>query len=195
MKQCVRALEEILKILDIMRPKKKYPVFLGANKPMNKKTDVIETDAAKFIIEEAMKDDPRPLYIGMQGALTDLACAILMEPNICNKMTCIWVGGGDYPNGGNEFNLMNDVIAANIVFGSNMPLWQIPKYVYKQFTVSLSELQVKVMPYGEIGQYLLSSLLILIIRCLISKNWPHGEVWTLGDEGCICALLGRRSTR
>lgn len=19
--------------------------------------------------------------------------------------------------------------------------------------------------------------------------WPHGDIWTLGDEGCVCALL------
>lgn len=55
----------------------------------------IVTEGAKFIVEEAMKDDPRPLYIGMQGAITDLTCAILMEPRICERMTCIWIGGGD----------------------------------------------------------------------------------------------------
>ena len=49
--------------------------------------------------------DPFFLYIGMQGAITDLASAILMEPAICDKMTAIWIGGGPYPKGGEEFNL------------------------------------------------------------------------------------------
>lgn len=68
----------------------------------------------------------RPLYIGMQGAITDLACAILMEPRICERMTCIWIGGADYPEGGEEFNLMSDINAANVVLSSSMPLWQVP---------------------------------------------------------------------
>ncbi|MCH4034887.1 MAG: hypothetical protein LKH04_09290 [Lachnospiraceae bacterium] len=37
------------------------------------------------------------------------------------RMTAIWIGGGDYPAGGPEFNLMMDPIAANVVMKSRMP--------------------------------------------------------------------------
>lgn len=181
--------DEVMRVLDCMGLKGQYPVYVGANDPIPDSRTPIVTEAAKFIVEEAMKDDPRPLYIGMQGAITDLACAILMEPGICERMTCIWIGGGDYPNGGGEFNLMNDVNAANVVFSSSMPLWQIPRVVYKQFGVSLAELQVKVRPYGKIGRYLFEQLVEFNQQMLLWDNWPHGEIWTLGDEGCVCALL------
>ena len=26
-------------------------------------------------------------------------------------------------------------------------------------------------------------------KSLQFRDWPHGEIWALGDEGCICALL------
>lgn len=142
-----------------------------------------------------MREDPRPLFIGMQGAITDLACAILMEPRICERMTCIWIGGGDYPEGGQEFNLMNDVHAANVVFASSMPLWQVPMSVYKQFAVSLAELQVRVRPYGKIGRYLFDQMVALNDRLAAVPHWPHGETWCLGDEGVICALLEDRERR
>ena len=88
------------------------------------------SDGARAIIDEAMRDDPRPLYILLQGAVTDLASAILMEPRICGRMTAVWVGGGDYPEGGDEFNLWNDINGANALFQPEMPLWQIPKGTY-----------------------------------------------------------------
>ena len=81
------------------------------------------SDGARAIIDEAMRDDPRPLYILLQGAVTDLASAILMEPRICGRMTAVWVGGGDYPEGGDEFNLWNDINGANVLFQSEMPIW------------------------------------------------------------------------
>lgn len=181
--------EEIVKILKLMGLKNQYPVLLGSNVPLADETVPIITEGAKFIVEEAMKDDPRPLYIGMQGAITDLACAILMEPRICERMTCIWIGGGDYPKGGVEFNLSQDVKAANIVFGSSMEVWQIPHIVYKQFGTSLAELQVKVRPCGAIGKYLFEQMVEFNNNMLLFDTWPHGEIWTLGDEGCISALL------
>lgn len=181
--------EEIIKLLKLMGLENKYPVYLGSNTALEDEKRPIITEGAKFIVEEAMKDDPRPLYIGMQGAITDLACAILMEPRICERMTCIWIGGGDYPDGGGEFNLAQDIKAANIVFGSSMEVWQIPRVVYKQFGTSLAELQLKVKPCGEIGKYLFEQLAEFNTKMLLFDTWPHGETWTLGDEGCICALL------
>ena len=38
--------------------------------------------------------------------------------------------------GGPEFNLGNDVNAVNVVFGSTMPVWQVPKNVYEMMPVT-----------------------------------------------------------
>ncbi len=181
--------DEIVKILDLMHLEGQYPVLMGANTGLADEKTPIVSDGARFIVEEAMKDDPRPLFIGMQGAITDLASAILMEPRICERMTCIWIGGGAYPEGGQEFNLEQDITAANVVFRSKMPLWQVTKTGYKQFTTSLAELQVRVEPYGKIGKYLFDQMVELNDICADHMQWPHGETWSLGDEGCIAVLL------
>ncbi len=181
--------EEINRILGLMKLEGRYPVFCGSNLPLKDEKTPVENDAARFIVEEAMKDDKRPLFIGMQGAITDLASAILMEPEICNRMTAIWIGGGDYPKGSLEFNLRQDINAANVVFSSNMPLWQVPRHTYKQFEVSLAELQLKVEPCGEIGHYLYQQMVDFNNETLRVPTWPQGEVWSLGDEGCVCALM------
>lgn len=181
--------DEVEKIVDLMHLKGQYPILMGAEKGLPDEKTPVVSEGARFIIEEAMREDDRPLYIGMQGAITDLAAAILMEPEICNRMTAIWIGGGVYPEGGEEFNLMQDIHGANVVFKSSMPLWQIPKNVYKEFTISLAELQLKVMPYGQIGKYLFQQMVDFNTAAAKISHWPHGEIWNLGDEGTIAALM------
>lgn len=177
--------DEVIKVLRLMDLEGEYPVYLGAEEPMSDEQHPAISEGAQFIIEEAMRDDNRPLYIACQGSITDLASAILMEPKICEKMTCIWIGGGTWPQGAWEFNLAQDLNAANVVFESVMPLWQVPMNVYKRFSVSLAELEYKVYPCGEIGKYLFEQLAELNIELAKIPHWPHGELWGLGDQGCV----------
>lgn len=93
------------------------------------------------------------------GPLTDIASAYLLEPAIAGRLTVIWIGGGRYPAGGPEFNLGNDIHAANVVFSSPIPLWQVPKNVYEMMPVSFAELECRVLPQGVLGKYLFEQLL------------------------------------
>lgn len=161
----------------------------GAGYALPSETEPVPSDGARAIIGEAMRDDPRPLYILLQGAVTDLASAILMEPRICGRMTAVWVGGGDYPEGGDEFNLWNDINGANVLFQSEMPLWQIPKSTYKQLAVTLAELQYKVRPCGAAGRYLFDHIDAYNRKMGCEAIWPHGETWGLGDNAAISVLL------
>ena len=181
--------DEIQKILDLMDLSGQYPVYMGSEKELSDEKVPVRSDGAEFIVEEAMKDDERPLYILMQGAITDLASAVLMKPEICTRMTAIWVGGGNYPDGGIEFNMAMDPAAANVVFSSKMPLWQIPLNTYKQMAVSFTELQAKVLPYGAIGRYLFEQMAELNEKLGDNPDWPHGEIWGLGDNSAIAVLL------
>lgn len=181
--------DEIIKVLDLMHVKDEYPVFMGSARPLADESTPNVCPGAQFIVDEAMKDDPRPLFIAMQGAITDLASAILMEPKICERITAIWIGGGVYPEGGFEFNLMQDINAANVVMKSEMPLWQVPMNVYKQMSVSLAELERKVRPYGKIGNYLFTQMAELNTLLAEIPHWPHGEIWGLGDQGTIAVLM------
>lgn len=98
------SLEEIHRILHLMDAEE-YPAFLGSQLPIPDEHTPVDSEGARFIIEEAMKDDPHPLYIACQGAVTDLASALLIEPRIAKRMTAVWIGGGAYPAGGFEFNV------------------------------------------------------------------------------------------
>lgn len=183
------SLDEVNRVLDYMGVAGRYPVSLGSGVPLSDEYTPQISDGAQMIIDEAMREDERPLFIGCQGSVTDLASAILMKPEICDRMTAIWIGGGDYPNGGFEFNMMQDVHAGNVLFSSRMPVWQIPMKVYKTLSVSLAELQYKVKPCGELGRYLFENLVRLNERYGKYITWPHGELWGLGDQGVVAVLM------
>ena len=137
------SMDEVNKVLDLMDRQGVCPVCKGSEFPMKDEQTPAVSDGAKLIAEEAMKDDPHPLFIACQGALTDVASALLMKPEIADRMTAIWIGGAPYPEGGEEFNLRQDIAAANVVMKSGMKVWQVPSTVYKKEKVSLSELQLK----------------------------------------------------
>ena len=181
---------EIIKVMDLMGVKDQYPVKIGAPRGLEDEKTPIDSEGARLIIEEAMKDDKRPLYIACQGAVTDVASALLMKPEIADRMTVIWIGGGDYPKGGFEFNLMMDIHAVNVIFSSEVPVWQIPMSLYKVMAVSLAELQLKVRPCGEIGKYLFEQMVAFNQKAAkYNMDWPHGEIWGLGDQGTVAVLM------
>lgn len=183
------SVDEIHKVLALMGVEGEYRVAKGSEYPMKDESTPMPSEGAELIIEEAMREDEHPLYVAVQGSITDIASAILMKPEICSQMTVIWIGGAQYPEGGFEFNLLQDVAAANVVMRSSVELWQIPMNVYKQMAVSLAELQQNVMPCGRIGEYLFRQMVEFNDKCASVPNWPHGEIWGLGDSPTIGVLL------
>lgn len=185
-----RSFKELEVIFDKMHFPKENMIFHGAPHAIPDKTTPVVSEGAELIVREAMKDDDRPLFAIFLGPLTDLASALLMEPKIASRMTAIWIGGGRYPAGGPEFNLGNDINAANVVFQSKMEIWQVPKNVYEMMPLSLAELEYKVAPYGEIGEYLLQQL-----DEHAQEEGPRnsafrtGETWVVGDSPAVGLLL------
>lgn len=145
-----------------------------------------QSEGARLIIDEALKDDPRRLYIAFLGPLTDMASALLLCPKIAGRdITVIWIGGRDYPLGGWEYNLNNDIAAANAVFKSGVELWQVPRNVYRMMPVSFAELKQKVYPYGKIGKYLAENVYAFNNSQLSRPT----EYRILGDSPAIGLML------
>lgn len=174
-------------VLSLMGEAGNVPVYKGATKALLDEQTPVVSEGAEAIIREALSDDPHRLFVVFLGPLTDLAAAYLMEPKIAERLTAIWIGGGPYPNGRNEFNLSNDIHAANVVMNSAIPLWQVPQNVYGMMRVSLAELENRVKPHGEIGKYLFEQL--VRFNDENGDGWPRGESWSLGDSPAISLIL------
>lgn len=177
--------DETMLLLRLMGLEGDVRVEAGATHAMPDESTPMDSPGARLIIEEAMKDDNRPLYIAFYGPLTDMASALLLEPRIeTRNIRVIWIGGGTWPNGGREYNLSNDIHSANMVMKSKLELWQVPSTVYRTMGVTYAELIEKVYPQGEIGKYLVEQLIEFN-----AKTRPHMEYRSLGDSPCIGIIM------
>ncbi|WP_248927029.1 nucleoside hydrolase [Paenibacillus hamazuiensis] len=178
-------------ILSLMGMTGEVDLYKGAERAIPDETTPVHSEGADLIIREALKDDPMPLYVVFLGPLTDLASAYLAEPRIAGRLTAVWIGGGKWPEGEREFNLMNDIDAANVVMASPIDLWMVPRTVYATIRVSLAELALKVRPYGEIGQYLFRQMIEVNEAGANNPEFPYGEMWSLGDSPAISLLINQ----
>ena len=170
-----KSYDEIMTILDAMNLK--TPVFMGEEEPVDRTGWPGSVSAAvEFIISEALKDDPKPLYILCQGAVTNLAVALHRKPGIRDRLKIIWIGthGADEkPAPFREFNAGNDVAAANYVLESGADIWLVPSDVYTTVTVGLAELKLKVLPCGRIGRHLYENMINYNLSP--RAGWIQGE--------------------
>lgn len=155
---------EVDLLLALMPGDRAVRVSDGAPGPLVDERSPRESPASRHIIEECLDEHPAPLFIAVLGPLTDVASALLAEPSIADRdVTVIWIGGPPYdgidPVYWPEYNLSNDIAAANVVFASGIRIWQVPMNVYTLVGVSYAELDQKVAPHGEVGGYLVRQLL------------------------------------
>jgi purine nucleosidase len=180
--------EEVDLLLDYLGMTGKVVVADGSDAALTDELTPAPSEGSRLIINEAMSSDDR-LFIAFLGPLTDMASAILEEPAIQDQdVVVVWIGGPPYggtvPEYSNEFNLSNDVHAANVVFASRLTIWQIPMSVYTMLGVGYAELEGRVRPCGPLGDYLTQQL--------IEVNKFHNlnmEFRTLGDSPAIGVVM------
>ena len=167
------------------------PLFAGQDGP----DDPLLSEGVSFIIGEALREDPHPLYVLCMGALTNLARAIREMPEIAGRFTAVTIGGHPYDAEipWKEFNFGNDPAAANRILQSRVPLWQIPSDVYGSIRVGIAELQEQVYPCGPAGRYLFEQL--AAYNASPAADWNMGESWSLGDSPSVAAVLNPRCGR
>jgi len=179
-----KSYDEIITILDCMDIK--VPVFMGEEGNLADVAGKEISEAGKFLIEEALKEEENPLYVLCLGAITNVAAAMKQCPEIIPRMTVIWIGGQDPENVRSdfrEFNSGNDIEAANYIVTSGVRLWMIPSSVYGSMQIGLAEIQRRVYPCGRIGKHLFENM----IAYNFSRNagWTAGESWSLGDSPAV----------
>jgi len=193
--QAEKAAFRALELLRVMTLDDEYQVLEGSNEGLLSSRTPKENEASRAIVKEALRDDTRlPLYVACGAGLTELASAWLMEPRISERLIAIWIGGAGYADlgamppftHGPEYNQAIDPIAAQIIFNdSDIPIWQVPRNVYRQFLMSYAELCARIRPFGALGSYLHESV-EKAMRWQRRRNPPGlGETYVMGDSPLV----------
>lgn len=152
--------DEICKIYELLGISHERKIWKGSGEYIERRKGPVESEAARDLINRAMNGESL-LYVAAFGAITNIASAILMEPEIVNKIVLVWLGGQPlYFNHALEFNLMQDVAAAQVIFNSGVPLIYIPcMNVASHLSMAEDEVRYKLMGHTKIGDYLGQSVL------------------------------------
>ena len=187
-----KSYDEIMKILDLMEKEEyKSTVFHGADRYMGAENSPVESDAMRDLVERARQYTPdNPLYVIAIAAITDVASAIVAAPDIADKIVVVWLGGHDiYNNNGcAEFNMMQDVAAARVIFNSSVPLVQLPcNGVVSSFSVSEAELEMWFKGKNKICDFLVGNV-------MRDQEKRRGKPWTriIWDVTAVAWLLNDR---
>ena len=152
-----KSYEEILRLLDFLGRSADGFAFRGSTAYLGKDRTPQDNDAVRDLIARANAspaDDP--LYVVAIGAITNVASALLLEPDIIRNIVVVWLGGHNlnWPHS-REFNLVQDVPAAQVVLDSGAPFVIVPCYgVTSHLLTTLPELQTFIGGTSGVGDYL-----------------------------------------
>lgn len=153
-----KSYEEILRLLGLLgRDDLRSVAFEGATAYLPSEHEPVSSDASERLAELAMTYGPeRPLYVIATGAITNVASALLLAPDIAERIVIVWLGGHahDWPDT-REFNLFQDVAAARVVMASGAALVQLPCMgVVSALTTSGPELEHWLRGRSRLADYL-----------------------------------------
>ena len=184
-----KSYEEILNLLQLAgETEMTANVYKGSiNYMKDEKTPVLSV-AAENLSRTAMEySAENPLYIVAIGAITNIASALLLNPQIAQRIVIVWLGGHSFEyHDTDEFNMRQDIAAARVVFNCNAPLVLLPcNGVVSSFSTSRHELEHWLKGKNKLCDYLVSHT----VR--EAESYASGTAWTrvIWDVTAVAWLL------
>lgn len=132
-------------------------VVRGSTRFVDAARQPVESEAARNLIALAGEERTGKLYVVSQGALTNVASALLLAPSIAERIVVVWTSAypSYWPRRNASFNLVQDVEAARVVFESGATVVYLPGYfVGEKLRVTRPEMVEYVQGQGAVGDYL-----------------------------------------
>ena len=185
-----KSYDEILKLLTLLkREDLKSVTFKGSETYLTDEDTPVLSPAAEDLAKRAMDYAPeKPLYVVAIGAITNVASALLLKPEIRDRIVLVWLGGNalHWPDN-REFNMYQDVAAGRIVFGCGAALVQLPcAGVVSGFTVSEPEFKDYFLGKNELCDYLAHYAIEE------GRRWAQAETWSRVIWDVTAVAFGRR---
>lgn len=189
-----KSYQEICRLLTVMgRDEIKPLVHRGSTQYLKDSQTPVVSQAALDLAKLAMQySAQQPLYIIAIGAITNIASAIMLVPEICERITLVWLAGHawDWPDQ-KEFNLFQDVCAARVIYDANVALVQLPcRGVVSALTISEPEMEHWLRGRNALCDDLIDAA-ILAGKARGKKTWTR-IVW---DVAAVAWLLNETMVR
>lgn len=177
--------EEIQRLFSLLDLPAEGRVFRGSEKYLPPDFAPVESEAARDLVRRGMASE-EPLYVAAIGACTNVASALLMEPRLADHLVVIWLGGQPPHFGhGYEFNMGQDIRAAQTLFNCGVPLVWVPCMgVASLLSFSDDEARCKLNGKSRIGTYLTDIILgqFTGLEKAVSRARTHRTLQLRGRE-------------
>ena len=126
-----------------------------------------------------------PLWVVAIGAITNVASALLIDPDIADRIAVIFLGGhARWARDTVEFNMWQDVAAARVVFRSAR-LVQVPcSGVTSEFRISEPELEKWLYGKNPLADYLARNTVEEAVKYAEGRCWTR-VIWDVVAVACL----------
>ncbi len=191
-----RSYDEIIQVYRLLGLPWQGRVFAGSASYLSDPATSVQSDAAHHLVATARAcPGDQPLYVLALGCVTNIASALLLAPDIVDRIVVVWTSGfpSHAPHINHSFNLEQDLWASQLLLNSGVPLVYLPGYhVGAQLRLSLAEMERYVNGHSAMGNYL---------HQLFTNNplWPllginpqtahqQAHSWVIWDIICVAWL-------
>ena len=184
-----RSYDELLKIIGLCGEEAlKKSVFKGSREYLKDENTPVISDAANDLVKRAKMYSPsNPLYVVAIAAITNIASAILIEPDIAKNLVIVWLGGhARHWDHTNEFNMKQDFAAARVIMSSDASVVQLPCMgVVSEFRLSGPDITFWLENKNPLADYLAKNTIKAAEKYAQNKPWTR-IIW---DVTAVAWLL------
>lgn len=173
-----KSYNEILRLLALCgKTQKDIPVFRGSRSYLSAADTPVESEAARALIAIASEyTADNPLYVVTIGCVTNVASALLMAPEIAEKIVLVSLIGNAYHwehANAKEFNLWQDLHASRVLFSCDAPFVQLPCMgIVSSFTTTKPELEYWLSGKNPLAEHLASAAIEE------ADSYAEGQAWS-----------------
>ena len=177
-----KSYDEIIKLLKLAnREDMISSVYRGSRGYLPDENTPVESPAADDLIARAHNlAEGELLYVVAIGAITNVASALIKAPEIAEKLVIIWLGGhAMHWCDTREFNMIQDIAAARVVFNSEAALVQLPcAGVVDHCSVTRPELEFWLCGKNPLADYLAKNTIAEAESYAAGKPWSR-VIWDI----------------
>ena len=169
------------------------PLFEGSSLTLENANTPQPNAGVDFIIQSSKRfSKDNRLSVLTIGAATDVASAILTDPSIVDRIRVVAMGFNNWPDGGDEFNVLNDVKAWQVILASDVPVVVGCGDVCRKYlSLTLDQARDLISKQGPVGKWLWEEFVAWYYRYgePIRKK-DFSKPWIIWDDITLAYALG-----
>lgn len=188
-----RSFDEILRVFSLLGMPADGRVFPGSEGYLPAPGQPLRSPAAEHLVDCARRSPAgEPLYVLALGCVTNIASALLLAPDIAERIVVVWTSGypSTVPLVNESFNLEQDLAASQHLLDCGVPLVYLPGFhVGAQLRLSRAEVEQYVRGRGAIGDYLHQLFTANPLWSILPVDASRPYSWVIWDLICVAWLL------